>query len=259
VRRGVGLTITAAIALVACGDDGELPSGDPVGDPMLPNLVPAAPDVVHMFQGDHDGEWSIRFSSSLTNTGEGEFLLRGNRVDGEWKVDQLIEHDGGGVEIVPTDATLVWGGDGHDHWHVERVATYRMVPIADDGSQMEDAAALSDAKVGFCFFDSHHVLERGPDERQFDSHSCGHEDDDEMSMGLSPGWADIYSFELPGQEIEISDLPDGRYRLWAEADARAWFAEDDRADNTTWADVELGTTEDGLRTAFVVEVGPQPE
>lgn len=252
----------AAIALLplSCGgDDDPLPSGDPVGEELLPNLVPAAPEVVHMFRRDSDGEWTIRFSSAITNTGEGRFMLRGTRVDGEWHIEQLIEHAGGGVTTRPTDATVIWGGDGHEHWHIERVATYEMVPTGDDGQPSPGAAELTDAKVGFCFFDSHHTLDRGPEKHQFDSHGCGHEDDDELSMGLSPGWADIYSFELPGQEIEISDLPDGRYRLFAEADARFWFEEAERADNRTWADIELGTTSNGLRTALVVEVGPQPE
>jgi hypothetical protein len=78
-------------------------------------------------------------------------------------------------------------------------------------------------------------------------------------MGLSPGWGDVYDFTLPGQSVDISELPDGRYRLWAEADPQGWFREVTRENNVTWVDLELSTGADGVRTAMVVSTGAQPE
>lgn len=56
---------------------------------------------------------------------------------------------------------------------------------------------------------------------------------------MSPGWSDVYGFTLPGQEIDISDLPDGLYRFWAQADPDGWFTEASEDNNLTWSIIEL--------------------
>jgi hypothetical protein len=61
-----------------------------------------------------------------------------------------------------------------------------------------------------------------------------------------------------GYTVEETDLPDGTYRLWAEADERGWFREVTRDNNRTWADFKLSTTPNGLRYALVTKVGPRP-
>ena len=88
--------------------------------------------------------------------------------------------------------------------------------------------------------------------------SCGKQQDAGVDMGLSPGWNDTYDFTLPGQSIDIEGLPDGTYRLLGEADDEALFREVTRDNNITWVDLELATTPDGLRTALVTDVGPEP-
>jgi hypothetical protein len=68
----------------------------------------------------------------------------------------------------------------------------------------------------------------------------------------------VYSFALPGQSFDISELPDGRYRLWAEADTQGWFTEADTSNNVTWAIVELSTLPEGYRAIQIADVGPDP-
>src|SRR5207247_317290 len=34
-------------------------------------------------------------------------------------------------------------------------------------------------------------------------------------MGISPGWGDVYTWDLPGQYIDISAVPDGTYEVVA--------------------------------------------
>ena len=60
-------------------------------------------------------------------------------------------------------------------------------------------------------------------------------------MGLSYGWIDRYDFRLPGQSIDVTDLPDGKYRLWLDVDEQPWFHEKRRDNNVTWADLDLVT------------------
>ena len=51
-------------------------------------------------------------------------------------------------------------------------------------------------------------------------------------MGLSIGWADLYSASLPGQELNIRGLPDGRYCLRMTANPAGRILESDRSNNT---------------------------
>lgn len=264
------MAVVAALPVLAAGCGGgedndpveaaaTLPSGPPVGERVLPDLVPEPPVDVHT-KDTGDG-WQIEFSSVLVNVGEGEFRLIVKRptVEDDWAVTQAISYSVGGIEEAPIDAGIEWGGDGHDHWHVRRVVTYRLVSI-DDSGEPEPDGGLTDAKVGFCIFDFGRELEgKGPDEAVFDRNGCRPEDAVSLTMGLSPGWGDTYEWNLPGQSIDISDLPDGPYRLWAEADESRHFIEVTTDNNHTWVDLDLSTTGTGVRTALVTEVGPAPD
>ena len=75
-------------------------------------------------------------------------------------------------------------------------------------------------------------------------------------MGLSSGWEDIYPFKLPGQSVDVTDIPDGKYRLWVEADETGWFREATRDNNVTWVDLELVDKVDGSRFAARDRDGP---
>ncbi len=244
----------------ACGSSGLKAVQPPVGNPLLPDLVPAPPVDIHISR--KDDVVLLRFTSVLVNVGVGDFVLRGTRntlQPDSWVVEQEIFYSTSGADLVPPQATMGWGGDGHHHWHVLRVANYRLVRLDEEGREVEGAEGHIDAKVGFCFFDSDKELDLfGPDEAVFSHETCGDEDDTEFRMGLSPGWGDTYDWSLPGQSFDISDLPDGPYRLWAVADEQGWFQEASRENNTTWVILELLTLEEGVRGAQVIEVGPEP-
>jgi hypothetical protein len=255
VAVAVGALALPLVAGCGGGSDAIKAPDPPVGTPLLPDIVPAPPADLHIEK--KDGKWLILFSSILVNIGEGDFVLRATREDeGPWTVEQDVPYSTSGAEIVPTKAQLVWGGDGHEHWHVERVAINWLVPLDERGRPVAGAEELVDAKVGFCFYDYSRWLETGPVEAVYSHESCGDEGDDELGMGLSVGWGDTYNFGLPGQNIDVSEVPDGRYRLWADADRPGLFRESRRDNNVTWTDVELSTKANGTRTLAIVKVGP---
>lgn len=248
------VVLVAGLLATGWADD-KLPEPDPpVGAPVLPDLMPKPQ--LNVTTGQVDGRWHILFSTIIVNVGRSDFLLRAVREGGAWRVEQGIPYSLSGAEIVPTKATLAWGGDGHDHWHVARVATVRLVPL-DDRGRPKNVPGRTDTKVGFCFYDHTRELERGPKKAVFSAHSCGEEDDTIIGVGLSPGWNDTYRQSLPGQSIDVAGLPDGRYRLWTDVDERGWFREATRANNRTWIDLELRTTPDGL-SASTLDWGPSP-
>lgn len=232
-------------------------TGPPVGTPVLPDLSPQPPIDVHTKKSKSD-TWTIEFSSTLVNVGREEFLLHGTREGDDWTVEQDIPYSTSGVKPTPVKARMVWGGDGHNHWHIGRVATYRLLRLDEDGRVAEGDRGRVDTKIGFCFFDFHRELDRGPEERVHNRHSCGKIGDREVRMGLSPGWGDTYEWILPGQSIDIEGLPDGAYRLRAEADETGMFHEITRENNVTWVDLDLFMGEDGTRRAVVTDVGPEP-
>jgi len=250
----------ACLLATACGGGASATIAEPeppVGKPVLPDLMPKPQLNVQMQRAK--GRWNMRFSTFIVNVGRGDFVLRATRLPGgTWSSEQDVQYSTSGAKRVAIDAPLAWGGDGHDHWHIVRVASLWLVPLDASGRPTSESRELIDTKIGFCFYDHTHELARGPDEAVYSHKSCGHSTDDiVVGMGLSPGWNDTYRASLPGQSIDVTDLPDGKYRLWTEVDERDWFRETTRANNRTWVDLDLRTTPDG-RVAAVIGTGPTP-
>ena len=184
------------------------------------------------------GRRRLRYSTTIVNTGSGPFELRGERgsaTDAQMAVVQRIVTDGGGWREVATPAVAELGGDGHDHWHVRDLQLSEL--YRSDGGYL----ARSD-KRGFCFWDNVRyqlTLPGAPQEAVYHESGCGDVASLTTDMGLSIGWGDIYPSSLPDQFIDITGLPDGRYRLVVTADASGWFAEENDANNMTWVDLEL--------------------
>jgi len=201
------------------------------------------------------GRRLLRFTATIVNVGEGPLEVWAERKGDEMGPGVQRIHDGAGnFHDLQTDATFFWAGDGHDHWHVRDMQAYRVESL--DGS---DRDAVSE-KHGFCLFDNDHFddsLAGAPDQRAYrcpESQGASR-----IEMGLSVGYRDVYPATLPNQYIDVSDLPAGRYRLWAEADPASaerpngWFLESAEDNNLTWIDVELDTE---AGTVEVLGYGP---
>lgn len=259
-RLAGGVALACAVALLAAGCGGRADArwtGAPQGAEMRPDFAPMPPEDIHTKQVDDS--WTVEFSSSLVNVGAGDFHATANRSVGDaWVMTQDIEHVDGGASHVVSEAEPVWGGDGHEHWHISRYVTYYLHAL--DAAGQETGEPRTDHKVGFCIYDfQRSELGIGPEESVYKREGCGEEDADHLAMGLSVGWSDDYHWSLPGQSINIDGLEDGDYRIYAMADEDEVFVEESRDNNRTWVEFALSTNEDGLRTALVSEVGPRPE
>lgn len=243
----------AAAALLSIGLLLSMQQSAAAVEPRLPDLGMAPLDDL-VVTTTSDGEQLLRFSATVVNVGAGSFQLVANRpsTTSEFSTSQRVPDADGAFSDLPVDAELVFGGDGHSHWHVKDLASYELQRL-DNGVKVGTSS-----KGGFCFFDTDAYrlsLPGAPSSPQFDSAGCGEESFLQVSMGLSVGWGDKYRWTLPDQYIDITGLNKGRYRLQATADALGLFSESDSANNETWVDIQLSNRR-GQMSVKILDYGP---
>jgi len=252
--RGIALALVAVVAVTVAvfftssGDDGSRPLPERV-NPLLPDLT-VAPLTGIVGGLNEDGTRSVRFGVMIVNQGAGDFVLRARRSNllaDDWRVIQRVPEAGGGYTETESPATLIYGGDGHEHWHIREVESHTIETL--DGTVLGQVV-----KSGFCFFDTNSVhpdLPGAPAAGVYVSADCGGRIDSAATMGLSVGWGDEYPWHLFEQEIDITALEEGRYRLRAVVDPLGWFDESDETNNEVSVEIEWHL-QDGLPAIEVV-------
>jgi hypothetical protein len=244
--------LTGAVLLTGCSAlaqdaDGSVPYITPTPvtadllerqDLLLPDLQIAVPEELFIQPGAN-GEREIRFSSHIENRGEGPLSIIGS-VDlesGEIATVQVIStRDGGTVEH--KTGRFVFD-DGHDHWHLLDFMVFELWSIHPDGTLRERIA--STGKMTFCLVDSY-PIGGAPPQTPSEFLSCG----DEI-QGISSGWVDVYNSALPGQQLPITGLPDGRYAIRSVVDPDGLIIESDEDNNDSVAFVDIA----GMTIAIV--------
>lgn len=210
----------------------------PPRSPALPDLAMSPLTEISASQAAEGDERYVEFTAAIGNVGIGALLVHAVRADerGAWRVSQRFDEPDGSTSETITQGDVVWGGHGHEHWHVHMGASYWLTrPGSTTPLRKFD-------KVGFCFFDQRPLVEQpadAPARPRFPKSGCNVEETLEFTMGLSPGWSDPYNWTLPDQRLSVTGLEDGVYRLWATADPGGWFRETDEANNLTWVDLRL--------------------
>ena len=234
----VGIVL-GAVLFATVTRDNDTPPLEASAEPLLPDLI--MEPIKRLKPGDplEGGAQSLRFPATIVNVGAGDFLLESTRSwpwTDDWKVTQRIQDATGGYSNHPTTASLVHGGDGHNHWHVRGVEAHTLERV-DTGEVLRKLV-----KLGFCFYDTDYLypeLPRSPTEEQYLGEACEGPFTTGQVVGLSVGWGDLYPEALPEQRIDIEGLPAGRYRLRQVADPDNEFVELDETNNETWVDFDL--------------------
>ncbi len=165
-------------------------------------------------------ENEIRLTTAIANIGDGALEIRGGEAHGDVQdVTQRIYNDDGSYSDV--DAGQFHFHAQHGHIHFEDFAAYRLRSVEADGSA--GAVVESAEKVSFCLID---LANHSASEAQ-SYLTCG------QIQGISTGWADVYDKGLPGQSIDISNLPDGEYWLELEIDPLNQLIESDETNNSS--------------------------
>lgn len=96
----------------------------------------------------------------------------------------------------PQDNPFFEYHDCHGHWHFKAFASSRLLDLQGNELRVSN-------KVSFCLLDG---LRWRADAAVNARYDC-------ENQGIQAGWADVYDSGLPGQWIEIGDLPPGQYQL----------------------------------------------
>ena len=204
----------------------------------LPNLR-MAPLTDLRIDKTPDGRRLLRFSMTIVNVGTGAFEVHATRADSTattWTVAQRVHDNAGGFRDVSAPTQLVFGGDGHNHWHIRDLESAELIRL-DNGVKVGTSA-----KRGFCFWDNvafRTSLPGAPSNFVYGPAGCGTVASTQVDMGLSVGWGDEYPATLPDQNIDITGLTPGRYRLQVTADTGGNFVESNETDNVTWLDLQI--------------------
>jgi hypothetical protein len=208
------------------------------GQPLLPDMVPLADEERgYVYGWEYDvaempGHVLLRLTTAVGNRGDGPMDLHGGAVnpDGTQQVYQQIQLQGGG-------STSRLAGSfsyhpQHEHIHFDGFAAYRLRQVGPNNTV--GAVAAEGDKISFCLLDIYQFDPDLPGSPIMGTHiTCG------QDQGISVGWADEYTKDLPDQWIDVTGVPDGRYWLEVVADPDNRLLESDETNNSILVPIDL--------------------
>ncbi len=156
------------------------------------------------------GKRILRAANSIDSIGRGPAELRGER-DGNrsMKAKQRIHQKGGGKKSFKTGAELAFKqipGQGR-YWKFRDAAHFELWRLNDDGKRKKRVEV--GPKQVYCLRDLQHTnpgLKGSPSGPVYPS--CNQDPgQQEVTLGTSVGWSDVYPYTYHEQFIDVSDLP----------------------------------------------------
>jgi len=202
---------------------------------LLPDIMDEIPK--HLSVQNTQQRESLRFSTTHWNFGEGALQVRGGGQEAPCVVDgaptvctfamQEI-FDANGQIVARHAAGIALFHPEHNHWHQSDVATFAIRETLDG-----DPVGARVFKTTFCLIDldSSDLIQVHKEKVYWD---C-----DADLQGISVGYGDPYHHALEGQEIDITDLPEGTYYLTFDADPSQHWLETNDNNNRSWAKFRL--------------------
>ena len=153
-----------------------------------PDLLPWADALRPYVSTETFGETTCEVIEGLIGAGERRLLRYSTEVRNIGAQDIVMP--------APEDNPFFEYHDCHGHYHFKGFAASRL--LDSEGTEVR-----SSRKVSFCLLDNIRWDKGAAGRKRF---SCG-------AQGIQAGWGDVYDSGLPGQWIEIGDLPAGNYQL----------------------------------------------
>lgn len=236
------MALIMAFGLMSCTYEPiPIPMPSPSIGLLLPDLKAESPAVMYIRANTETGERELWFSTVVVNIGDGPLELIGEydeRLNETRAIQRKKTKQGTFEESIVGHFIF---HEGHDHWHFEDFAE---LEILSSGSTGPLAGLMgTTGKTTFCLQDSARLSPPPPNTPEKAVYgSC-----DPVVQGLSVGWADIYDPTMPGQQLNINGLPDGRYAIRTTADPSGLILEKDESNNSSVVHVEIV----GMRISIV--------
>lgn len=199
----------------------------------------------------------LRFDSAVANYGDGPFELR---LDlSTLASDPVVWQDvyaADGTRTTSDAGEYTWHAT-HGHVHYRNFAEYRLHAVNPDGAP--GAEVTRSRKADFCMIDTRLIWfglpGNGPRNHHFPQCNVPGTDKagpTEMRQGIDVGWADVYTWDLPGQYLDVSSVPDGVYAVVVEVNPAGALRELDTGNDTAFTRIRI----DGLSVAECVVAPP---
>ena len=181
----------------------------------------------------------LRFSFGPENAGVGslELIYAPPAEEGGRNVLYQVVHHSDGSTRRREAGTYEYHA-AHAHYHHPLIAGQQLFKVTNPRTGRLQEAGVA-RKTGFCMHDYSLV-----DWRRFYQalsgsvqSNCGVAEVpiEDLTMGLSTGWADVYPYDLEGNFIDFDDHGDGFYVIRAFTDQSGTIAETNENDNTSYA------------------------
>jgi len=211
----------------------------------------------------------LRFDQTFANVGDGpeelRFLLPHDPADTSHDVQQRTYFSDSENHHEDSPAGTWEYHAAHHHYHYDDFAQSNLWLADRAGHRIGTAPARTGRKASFCVEDESLDEGRwgrpGVGPRTYRAPDClysvaGDAAFDYLVQGLTPGWADIYEWYIPGQYIEVSGLADGNYILETTVDPDRKLIESDEHNNCGSVLVRLAHMGTGQASAELLGEGP---
>ena len=205
---------------------------------LLPDLGMAKVQKIIVDTTYEPGHKLLRYGAILPDVGAGPFEVRGSRSSTSqtnMSVKQVIYQSGGGTKTRSTTAKISY-----------QTGVWRLGALEAGWLQTTSGTVAALAKHWYCPQDDTAFnlnLPGAPQTRHYTSCGGGNTNLLTVTLGLSVGWDDNYGPYSYQQYIDITNVPDGTYYLYAQADPNNYFQESNESNNTTWTEISInGTT-----------------
>ena len=192
----------------------QLPATDP--NLRLPDLEILPPSDLMILTNSELGTRQLKFTTSIQNNGPGVMEIWGHS-DATSQKTIVVQHIATAGEAVKKVVVgeFVYHPE-HVHFHYGNFARYEVWSIGPEGN-LEAVLSVTD-KVSYCLRDDVNAELPGVDQPQTFI-GCN-----AQRQGITPGWIDVYKFDLFGQTVDISNLSDGVYALlnFVDPDRQLW-------------------------------------
>jgi hypothetical protein len=192
---------------------------------LLPNLQIMPPEQLYIQYEQNVSKKSLRFSTIITNIGQGPLEMWGqyDPITGKTVATQHIQSRN---EVLEKFIGYFVYHSTHFHWHYENFTVFELWSYDKSDGTLRQLLATT-GKMSFCITDNvitHRDMKNAPATAQFPT--CN-----PKVQGVSVGWSDVYFSTVPGQHLDVTNVPDGYYAVRSLIDPDNLLLETDRTNN----------------------------